>query len=406
MRRSTICLAPGVLCPRQHEQEIVYGMEKNSYHVRAHRVISLLIVFLFSTCLAVAQQANLETQPPILVHGNAQAGIVGTVPSQILHAYGFDQVTNQGAGQTIGIVDAYKNPRIENDLAVFSQAFGLPACSSANGCFKTIQVGGHDPGTKTLWALEEALDVEWVHAIAPRANILLVEAQSAKLSDMLQGVDVAVQNGATVVSMSWGTPEFSTESNFDSHFIAPHVTFVAASGDFGNPGFYPAASPIVIGVGGTTLSADALGNYNGETAWSGSGGGISPYELQPGFQNVKSSGMRGIPDVAYNADPNTGFAVYTSTPYQGFGGWVQVGGTSAAAPQWAALIAIANAMNNGPSLGTIDVLYKLYGATPAFHDITSGTNGTCGSICTAGAGYDFVTGLGSPIVPGIVNALH
>jgi subtilase family serine protease len=204
--------------------------------------------------------------------------------------------------------------------------------------------------------------------------------------------------------MSWGGPEFATEAGFDNHFIAANVTFVAASGDFGNPGFYPAASPNVTGVGGTTLSVDAAGNLV-ETAWSGSGGGISTVEQEPSYQlPFQSSGARGIPDVAYNA--GIGYAVYDSTPYKGVGGWFPVGGTSAATPQWAALLAIANSarlQNNKSELtGANAALYK---AAADFNDVTSGTNGTCGAVCTAAPGYDFVTGLGSPKAAGLINAL-
>jgi subtilase family serine protease len=256
-------------------------------------------------------------------------------------------------------------------------------------------VNGNNPGTRTIWALEIALDVEWAHAIAPKAHILLVESQTSKLVEMLQGVDLAVELGATVVSMSWGTFEFAGEHAYDGHFLGD-VPYVAASGDFGDPGFYPAASPRVTGVGGTTLTLDSNGNYASETAWSGSGGGISTVETEPLYQApFQSSGMRGFPDVTYNADPNSGFAVYDSTPYQGFGGWIQVGGTSAGAPQWAALIAIANSMRtqaNLPPLTRVnDALYKA--ANPGsyasdYNEVKTGTNGTCGSVCSAGPGYD------------------
>jgi subtilase family serine protease len=367
------------------------------------------IIFCLSSTFALAQQNTPEVHPPINVQGNAKPGIVGLVPSQVRQIYGFDKVANQGEGQLIGIVDAHKHPQIEKDLGVFSQTFGLPACTTSNGCFQQVIAGKGDPGTDTLWALEIALDVEWAHAIAPKANILLVNTQSAKLTDMVQGVDLAVQMGATVVSMSWGGPEFATEAGFDNHFLAANVTFVAASGDFGNPGFYPAASPNVTGVGGTTLGVDAGGNLV-ETAWSGSGGGISILETEPAYQanfhpTIASNGMRGIPDVAYNA--GIGYAVYDSTPYHGLGGWFPVGGSSAATPQWASLIAVANSarLQNNKSLLGGGANIALYNAAADFNDVTSGTNGSCGAVCTAGPGYDFVTGLGSPKVASLINAL-
>jgi subtilase family serine protease len=232
------------------------------------------------------------------------------------------------------------------------------------------------------------------------------------LGELYNAVDVAVDCGASVVSMSWGTPEFSAESVFDHHFYDPAgVTFVASSGDNGNPGLYPAASPYVVAVGGTRLPLDRRGNRAGpETAWSGSGGGISPYEPLPSYQSdypiPATGGYRGYPDVSYNADPVTGFAVYLSHPYNGVSGWVVLGGTSAGTPQWAALIALANERRNGDNLSSDNLLSSpLYDAAKqqrwyyhygAYLDVKSGSNGACGAVCTATRGYDFVTGLGSP----------
>jgi len=253
--------------------------------------------------------------------------------------------------------------------------------------------------------------VEWAHAVAPGAKILLVEARSGNLGDLITAADYARQQpGVSVVSMSWGTFEFAVEQAYDGHFLGG-VPFVAASGDSGDPGFYPAASPRVTGVGGTTLSLDSNGDYAGETAWSGSGGGISTVETVPLYQvPFQSSGRRGFPDVAYNADPNSGFAVYDS---YGFGGWIQVGGTSAGAPQWAALIAIANSMrvqaHKLPLTRANDTLYNAANAlsySANYNDITTGTNGTCGVVCITGPGYDFVTGVGSPRASSLIPALQ
>jgi hypothetical protein len=167
----------------------------------------------------------------------------------------------------------------------------------------------------------------------------------------------------------------------------------------------------VVAVGGTTLSVDASGSYIIESAWSGSGGGVSAYESEPDGQAmwpIPYAGKRGIPDVAYNGNPNQGFSVYNSVSYQGQSGWIQVGGTSAGAPQWAGLFAIANSLRAGsgkaPLSATYNALYKL-GAGANYYDVTSGTNGTCGMVCSAGAGYDYVTGLGSPQANNIINYL-
>ncbi|HLZ92088.1 MAG TPA: S53 family peptidase [Candidatus Acidoferrum sp.] len=336
---------------------------------------------------------------------------------QTRHAYGFDQITNQGSGQIIGIVDAYDDPNIESDLGVFDSQFGLTACTSGNGCFQKIYASGSKPRTNAGWSLEMSLDVEWSHAIAPQAKIILVEAASNSFANLLQAVDVAVQNGASVVSMSFGGSEFSSEASNDTHFAVNGVTFTASSGDSGNGVEYPAASPDVVAVGGTTLNIGSDGSYISETAWSGSGGGQSAYEAEPSYQANypipnDPSGVRGVPDVAYDADPNTGFSVYDTVRYQGQSGWFQVGGTSAGAPQWAALFAIANSLRVGAGKATLSstgtAVYSVAKANYSLnlHDITSGTNGSCGTLCTATTGYDYVTGLGSPQANNIITALE
>lgn len=340
----------------------------------------------------------------------------GFTPSQIRHAYGFDQITfsngairGDGSGQTIAIVDAYGDPNILSDLQTFDRAFGL----SDPKFTKVNQTGGTKyPATDAGWALETALDVEWAHAMAPGANILLVQASSASLKNLLAAVDYARnQPGVVTVSMSWGSNEFSGEGSYDSHFVTPSghagVSFVAASGDSGSPGLWPAFSSNVLAIGGTALSvSDAIGTYSGETGWSGSGGGRSLYEAEPSYQtSVQSSGKRSGPDVAYNAAPGTGFAVYDSVTYYNQSGWFQVGGTSAGAPQWAALVAIADQGRALAGLGSLASVQANVYALPAadFHDVTVGSNGGF----AAGSGYDMVTGFGSPyanlVAQGLLN---
>lgn len=362
-------------------------------------------------------------RPHYFIHEAAGASLSGPpssafVPSQIRHAYGFDLIANQGAGQTIGVVDAYDDANAENDLDVFSKKFSLPSCTSGNGCFRKVYSNGRKPAANSNWSVEISLDIEWAHAIAPQAKIVLIEAPSNNLSDLLSAVDVAVRNGASTVSMSWTAGEISSERNLDNHFVANGVTFLAASGDTGTGVNYPAASPYVIGVGGTSLSLDVHGNYLGEAAWSGSGGGLSRYENEPLAQEQfaipdDSRGSRGVPDVSYNANPGTGYAIYDSVGINGASGWFQVGGTSAGAPQWAALVAIANSQraasrkaNLSSANGTVYSTAKSnLGAN--FHAVTAGTNGSCGVICDALAGYDYVTGLGTPqsklLVPALVS---
>jgi len=376
---------------------------------------------------------RIEATPPVHIRENVTTAPAGYTPAQIRHAYGLDQVSNTGAGQIIAIVDAYDDPTAARDLQTFIDKFGLatmnglpnrPACTVARGphpCFEKL-FAQSKPRLDGGWALEISLDVQWAHAIAPGADILLVEAPNAYLSSLLNAVDVAVATGARAVSMGWGGAEFPSESAYDSHFNHAGVIFTAAAGDAGAGVIWPAASPYVVGVGGTTLPLDSSGDRVGaETAWSGSGGGISRYEYEPGYQHGYSipgtNGYRSVPDVAYDADPNTGVAVFDSTPYRGHAGWFEVGGTSVGAPQWAALIALADdARTTSPSgrsplSGNTISDSPLYDAAigPAYavdyQDITTGSNGTCGSTCTAEAGYDWITGLGTPHAAGLVPYL-
>ncbi len=360
-------------------------------------------------------------------------GVGGYTPDQIRHAYGFDQISflngsvpANGKGQTIAIVDAYDDPTAAGDLQTFSQTFNLitPTITTtysynANAPTPTFtqvnQTGGTtlpsgDPG----WAGEIALDVEWAHAVAPGANILLVEANSPALTDLFSAVQwAASQPGVSVVSMSFGGGEFGGETTFDNTFTTPAghngVSFIAASGDYGAPASYPATSPNVLAIGGTSLFLNGSNNYSSESAWSGSGGGISIVERQPAYQNgivTQSTTMRTNPDVAYDADPNTGFPVLAT---YAFGGWGEVGGTSDAAPQWSALVAIANQgrMLNGQSTldGPTQLLPLIYQMPFSnFHDVTTGSS--LGSPnYPATPGYDLSTGRGTPFANLVVNSL-
>jgi subtilase family serine protease len=350
------------------------------------------------------------------IAGNGGTGQpAGFSPSQISQAYGFNQIAfdngaiqGDGSGQTIAIVDAYNQPNIAGDLQTFDSAYGLPAPPS----FQVVNENGGSnlPAADQSWGLEISLDVEWAHAMAPGANILLVEADSSSYSDLIAAVNYARnQPGVSVVSMSWGSSEWSGESAYDNYFTTPAghqgVTFIASSGDNGLVE-YPSTSPNVLAVGGTQLNTDAAGDYLGETAWSGSGGGISTVESQPGYQQglvTQTSANRGVPDVAYNASSNSPYSLYDTSSY---GGWLEVYGTSAGAPQWAALVAIADQGRALDGLGSLDggsqtlpALYQL--SASDFHDITSGSNGAY----SAGPGYDLTTGCGSPIANLVVAGL-
>lgn len=342
--------------------------------------------------------AGWEARPPWhLARPFLSSSPSGYSPAQIRHAYGFDSLSATGAGQTIAIVDAYGSSTIQNDLNIFSDTFGLPRTT-----VKILYPGGQPRKSDSGWALETSLDVEWAHAIAPNATILLVVAKSARFGDLLNAVDAAVVAGAKQVSMSWGGGEFSSETSYDSYFKAAGVTFFASSGDSGAGVEWPAASPNVVSVGGTTLSLNSSGNVLSETAWSGSGGGISAYETRPAYQNGwQTASTRGVPDVSYNADPNTGVPVYIGN-YNHASGWVTVGGTSAGAPQWAALCALANQTRSTTLTGDTP-LYQLAGKSYSsyFFDITEGNNGGYNATLK----YDYVTGLGSPVANQLVPAL-
>ncbi len=351
------------------------------------------------------------------------AGPQGYTPSEIRAAYGLNQVsfggvTGGGSGQVIAIIDAYNDPTIQNDLSAFDAAFGL-----ANPTLRVVSQTGSsvlppvDPAGRgnNNFEGEIALDVEWAHALAPGASIMLVEAQDASPSNLFAAVKFARQQpGVSVVSMSFGGNETATETQFDSTFTTPAnhngVTFVASTGDSGTPGSYPAYSPNVVAAGGTSLAIDSLGNYQSETGWTGSGGGISQVESQPSYQNgivTQTTTARATPDVAFDADPSTGVAVYDSYNNGTSKPWEILGGTSVAAPAWSGLLAVANQGRVAAGEGTLDsrasTLPLLYSAPASdFHDITTGNNGI-----QASPGYDLVTGRGSPkanlLIPFLVS---
>ncbi|MCY6371739.1 S53 family peptidase [Clostridium ganghwense] len=328
----------------------------------------------------------------------------GYHPSQIKKGYYFDRCFI-GEGQTVAIVTAFDHPNIENDLCVFSNMFNLPKADI------TIAYPDGRPPVNPGWALETALDVQWVHALAPGAKILVVEAKSNSYRHMFSAVDYAVKQGVQVVSMSWGGKEFSLEWVFDHHFQHEDIVFVASSGNDGIP-IYPAASSYVLSVGGTSLKLSKKGKrICPEIAWSGSGGGISQFVPEPCWQITfgitNENQKRRIPDVSFVADPSMGVWVYTSVPIQGKWGWTVLGGTSFAAPAWAAVIACAG-QGYGPITNCSERLYAIAGKTSYsipqynFCDIIKGSNG----FHRASKEYDYVTGLGSPIVYRLIRKLR
>jgi subtilase family serine protease len=324
----------------------------------------------------------------------------GYSPSQIAAAYGFNKIApaGDGRGQTIAVVVAYGSPNIQSDLTGFCSAYGI-----TNAAVSIYYPQGKPSTVNVGWAQETTLDVEWAHAMAPGAKIAVVVAKDATLGSLLTAVSYAASTvRAGVISMSWGAAEFPTEKNYDSYFSKSGVSYVASSGDTGAIVDWPAVSSNVVSVGGTSLKYDpSSGTVTSETVWAGSGGGVSKYVQIPAYQlgfNVNSG--RGNPDVSYVADPYTGVQVYFTDPTTGAGGWYVFGGTSAGAPQWAALLARRASLGNA---GTIPFNVKAYGAAKSttasyFRDITSGSSGY-----PALSGYDLATGLGSPLANQVVT---
>jgi subtilase family serine protease len=319
----------------------------------------------------------------------------GYGPSQLQSAYKLPSAT-AGSGQTIGIVDAMDDPNVESDLATYRSQFGLPACTTANGCFKKVdQNGGTNfPATDAGWALEISLDVQMVSAICPNCHILLVEASSASLANLGTAVDRAATMHANAISNSYGGSENGTR-NTASHYNHAGIAITASSGDNGFGVEFPASANTVISVGGTTLNTASNSRGWTETAWSGAGSGCSRVFSRPSGQANAGTGCsrRAVADVSAVADPNTGVAVFDSTPLNGQSGWFVVGGTSVSSPLIASVIGLAG---NASSV----TVNTPYGNTGSLFDVTSGSNSSNGcspsQLCTARAGWDGPTGLGTP----------
>lgn len=315
-----------------------------------------------------------------------------------------------GAGSAIAVVDAFDYDKAEDDLNTYSAAFGLPACTTGNGCFNVVYASGSKPPSDSSWADEHALDIEMAHAMAPNAKIFMVEAASGSDSDLMQAVDVASNEvlaatastgGMAIVSNSWGNSETPDEAKHDVHFQKPGVVYLASSGDYSAPARYPSCSPYVISAGGSSIIRQN-GMFVSQGAWntepgvpigskSGASGGPCQYESRPVYQNIISKmvgNARGTPDISFDSDPHTGVDVYSTNA----GGWIKDGGTSAASPALAGVIASANHKARSTN-EELTLIYNGYikGYQSYWRDILSGNNGF-----PALAGYDFVTGLGTP----------
>jgi subtilase family serine protease len=329
---------------------------------------------------------------------------VGLTPTDIRRAYGLTGTVAHG--RTVAIVDAFDDPLAEADLAVYRETHGLPPCTTKNGCFRKVNQDGKAkplPAPDYGWAEEISLDLDAVSATCPTCHILLVEANGPSTRPLMTAVDTAVRLGAIAVSNSYGGHEDRSILKADAHLDHPGVAIVAASGDSGYRVQWPASSPFVTGVGGTTLRATATG-WN-ETAWAGSGSGCSKFEKKPDWQTDAGCAHRMVADVAAVADPATGLGVYdtfnscsiallcnamiSTGAAKGLNGWAQIGGTSLSAPIVAAIYALA---------GNHHKTRYVYAHADSLRDVIHGSNGDCPVryFCTARAGYDGPTGLGTP----------
>jgi kumamolisin len=295
-----------------------------------------------------------------------------------------------GGSKMIAIVDAYDAPNAAKDLAAFSTQFGLPAAN-----FQTVYASGKKPPYDAGWEFEESLDVQWSHAMAPGAEVVLVEAASSSFTDLMTAEDMASKMvnaaGGGEVSNSWGGSEFSGENGYDSHFIKANVVFFASAGD--GPGtIWPSTSPNVVAAGGTTVRrTPSTGVFLSEYPWDSAGGGVSLFEARPSYQSTISSlvgNFRGVPDLSFDSDPITGVWVLDTNA----GGWNIVGGTSVASPALAGIINSAGTFS-ASSNAELSTIYGNHTATADFRDITTGFCGPYGGYSGA-TGWDPCTGVG------------
>jgi len=318
----------------------------------------------------------------------ATLGDIPYGPADLQDAYGLTAAAAAyGADQTVAIVDAYDLPTAESDLAVYRAHYGLPSCTTANGCFRKVNqngVAGSYPAADSGWGGEIALDLDAVSAVCPNCHILLVEANSPSTGNLAAAVNRAAAMGATQISNSYGGDEFSSELAYESSYNHPGVAVTVSSGDDGYGVEFPAASRYVTAVGGTSLSKDSSARGWSETAWDGAGSGCSAYIPKPSWQTDSSCANRSVADVSAVADPNTGIASYVSS------NWYQVGGTSLASPVVAAAYALTGSAASAGGFA--------YSNPTWFNDVTSGTNGSCTFtyLCEAGTGFDGPTGMGTP----------
>jgi subtilase family serine protease len=340
--------------------------------------------------------ARVVTASPVGRAGTASSRARGLGPTDLRSAYTVP--ATGGQGRTVAVVDAYDDPSAEADLAVYRSTYGLPACTTANGCFRKVDATGTGrlPAADAEWAKEISLDLDMVSAVCPACSILLVEAGGQDIPSLGVAENVAAAApGVVAITNSWGVVESDKETGWDHFFNHPGIAVVAASGDLGYQPVYPAASPFVTSVGGTTLKRSSNARGWSETAWSGSGSGCSTFEPKPSWQHDPGCAHRAIADVSAVADPASGVAMYDSF---GGSGWIKAGGTSIGSPLIAGLYALA-----GNSASVVAGSYP-YSHSTFLNPVVQGSNDLfCSSyLCQAGPspGYNGPTGLGTPIGTG------
>ncbi|MGA8169760.1 MAG: S53 family peptidase [Methylocystis sp.] len=359
----------------------------NTYHIEA---CSGPVVAGTARC-----HAHVVTDPsgkPLEHEGNSEATEAGYRPSDLRAAY---NITASGSSSTtIAIVDAYGYADAESNLAVYRSTFGLPACTTANGCFAKYNQNGSKqnyPPQNTGWAQEQALDLDMVSAMCPNCKIILVEANSGSFSDLAAAVKTAAGLGAHVISNSYGGGEAGS-SQYEIAYNHAGIAVTVSSGDSGYGVEFPASSPHVTAVGGTSLAkSDSASRGWSETAWSGAGSGCSAVYPQPMWQTPYDTACpqnRMVADVSAVADPNTGVAVYGPVSARSYG-WLVFGGTSVSAQIIAGVYGVSN--------GSVVYGSNPYYGTSSLFNVTSGSDGNCGTyLCNAGPGYNGPTGLGTP----------
>ncbi len=359
---------------------------------------------------------NVRIFVPGGIHTESSSPPVGyETPASLACVYGFVAPTTgcnpttvttvaTGGSKLVLIVDAYDDPTAANDLSVYSQQYGLPAITSSN--FEVVYASGSKPAQDSSggWELEESLDIEMAHAMAPGAKVVLVEAASSNNTDLLAAVSVAASMAAAAgggeVSSSWGEGEFSGETSYESTFSASNVVFFASTGDEHGTEF-PSVLENVVGAGGTSINRNSGHNFTSQTAWADTGGGLSSQVTIPPYQAAEKKvakivgKARGVPDFSFDANPNTGVEVYDSTPYEGtVYDWLVVGGTSVASPALAASINSAASFASS-TVAELTTVYDNYTNTSDWTDIISGSCDNKGEI-NAKKGYDLCTGIGVP----------